>query len=153
GVKGLLFESEVLLYSVNTLASFAMSAAQRVLHNSSEGLQKAENAKIHAIIDARRKHFYHQLFDFKNDKLSALEPIKVRRIESFEKLIQSGDIIIGTGLERIDETVRGKTNLLDKKYITAQSLISIYKLGRKDFMSKIEPEKFTPEYYTSTQVS
>ncbi len=139
GVKGLLFGSDNSLFGVNTLASFAMGAAENF----------PDTIKIHSVIDARRKHFYHQLFEIKNGQLETFEPIKVREIDEFKKMVQPNDVIIGTGLERIDEAVRQKVRLLDETGISAQSLIQLYQAEDNDsFYREVAPAEFAPEYYS-----
>ncbi len=147
GVKGLLFGGNVPLFGVNTLASFAMAAARAV---SNVSLETSEAPKIHSIIDARRKHLYHQSFRIKTGQLSAVEPIKVREIDEFEKMVQPHEVIIGTGLERIDESISQKVQLLDETTISAQSLIQLFEEDHTDsFYQKADPAAFSPEYYST----
>ncbi|WP_440999554.1 tRNA (adenosine(37)-N6)-threonylcarbamoyltransferase complex dimerization subunit type 1 TsaB [Fodinibius sp. SL11] len=142
-VKGLLFQTEVPLYGINTLASFAMQAHQ-----------KYPNAQtIHSIIDARRVHVYHQQFLFQEGALKTDDEVEVLPIEAFEKMLQSGNVVIGTGLDRISEDALHKTQTLDQSVITAKSLIALYQSGVDDFYQKEDPEAFEPKYYTSNQVN
>ncbi|HLR32455.1 MAG TPA: tRNA (adenosine(37)-N6)-threonylcarbamoyltransferase complex dimerization subunit type 1 TsaB [Fodinibius sp.] len=142
--KGLLFQTEVPLYGVNTLASFAGSA---VSHHP-------EAQTIHSIIDARRVHIYHQQFTIDADgALSSNDTVEVIPIEAFETMVHSGDTIIGTGLERIDEAVLDKTATFGKESITAASLIKLYKSLPSAFVEEVNPEFFDPNYYSSNQVS
>ena len=144
-VKGLLFQTEVPLFGANTLASFAMQAMRE--HPAAES--------IHSIIDARRKHVYHQQFiatPLKSDDEVSATPIK-----EVEQKVQRYDVIIGTGLERLDEEVRKKAITYGPEAITAKSLIylyqgGLYKDGLKAFYQKDNPESFEPQYYTSNQV-
>ena len=144
-VKGLLFQTEVPLFGANTLASFAMQAMRE--HPAAES--------IHSIIDARRKHVYHQQFiatPLKSDDEVSATPIK-----EVEQKVQRYDVIIGTGLERLDEEVRKKAITYGPEAITAKSLIylyqgGLYKDGLKAFYQKDNPESFEPRYYTSNQV-
>lgn len=141
-VKGLLFQSGVVLYGVNTLASFAMQAVE-------EG---ASVKAIHSIIDARRKHVYHQQFVY-DDSLIAQSQVEVIPITKFEAMVEEGDVIIGTGLDRIEEGVKEKSASFGKEFITAKSLITLFQTGKTDFVNETEPEKFEPKYYTSNQVN
>jgi tRNA threonylcarbamoyl adenosine modification protein YeaZ len=141
-VKGLLFQAEVPLYGINTLASFATGAMESSI--------SAET--IHSVIDARRVHLYHQKFTVSEDKLRTDDDVEVIPIKALEAMVRRGDIIIGTGLDRIDKTVRGKAQTLGTGKITAKSLISIYKKDQTDFVKKVDPESFEPKYYTSSQV-
>lgn len=141
-VKGLLFQHAVPLVGVNTLASFAMQAHQ----------QLPETKTIHSIIDARRVHVYHQQFRFKDDVLKTDDEVEVLPIKAFENMLQSGDVVIGTGLNRISEEMLEKAQTLDKSAITAKSLIALYQAGLDDFYQEEDPESFEPKYYTSNQV-
>lgn len=141
-VKGLLFQSRVSLYGINSLASFAIQAVKE------SSLPKT----VHSIIDARRKHMYHQQFFYEN-KFVAQSEVEVLPIKSFETMVKKDDIIIGTGLDRIEKKVRGKAGTFGKEFITAKSLISLFQTGENNFMNEVDPEKFEPKYYTSNQIS
>ncbi|MEL7832445.1 tRNA (adenosine(37)-N6)-threonylcarbamoyltransferase complex dimerization subunit type 1 TsaB [Fodinibius sp. Rm-B-1B1-1] len=141
-VKGLLFQHSVPLIGMNTLASFAMQARQQY--------PKAQT--IHSIIDARRVHVYHQQFRFQGDVLTTDDEVEVLPIKAFEKMLQSGDVVIGTGLNRISEDALSKAQTFNKSAITAESLIALYQAGLDNFYQEEDPESFEPKYYTSNQV-
>lgn len=141
-VKGLLFQSEVPLYGINTLASFAR-----------QGMQKKPSVQtIHSIIDARRVHVYHQQFTTDGDRLSAEDEVEVIPIKALEAMVREGDMIIGTGLDRVGDEILKNAVTLGTEAITAKSLISLYKGGFENFISLTDPESFDPKYYTSNQV-
>lgn len=145
-IKGLLFETDVPLYGMNTLASFAMQALREY--------PAAE--RIHSIINARRVHVYHQ--QFTATPLKSDDEISITPIEEMEILVERYDVIIGTGLERLSEEVRKKATTYGTEAITAKSLIylyqgGLYKDGLRAFYEKLDPESFEPKYYTSNQVS
>lgn len=142
-VKGLLFQQQVPLIGVNTLASFAMGAHEKY--------PKAKT--IHSIIDARRVHVYHQQFHFQDDVLRTDDEVEVLPIKAFENMLQSDDVVIGTGLDRISEEMLEKARTLDKSAITAKSLIALYQVGFDNFYREEDPESFEPKYYTSNQVN
>jgi tRNA threonylcarbamoyl adenosine modification protein YeaZ len=141
-IKGLLFQTEVPLYGINTLVSFATAAMEE--HTSAK--------TVHSIIDARRVHVYHQKFTVSDGQLETDDEVEVIPIKALEAMVRRGDTIIGTGLDRIDKTVRKKTYTFGVSEITAKSLISVYKNGQTHFVRKVNPELFEPEYYTSNQV-
>src|SRR5699024_5881828 len=89
-VKGLLFQSRVPLYGVNTLRSFARAA-----YSSNNGLPR-----IHAVIDARRKHLYHQLYQGEEGRLKPEEEVLVRPLEQVADMLRKGDGLVGTGIKR-----------------------------------------------------
>lgn len=145
-VKGLLFQADVPLYGINTLASFAMQAMRE--HPAAE--------RIHSIINARRVHVYHQ--HFTASPLQSDDEVSITPIEELEEQVQRYDVIIGTGLERLNEEVREKAITYGTEAIMAKSLIylyqgGLYKDGLRGFYEKIDPESFEPKYYTSNQVS
>ncbi len=142
-VKGLLFGTDVPLYGINTLASFAMGAHDEY--------PKAE--RIHSIIDARRVHVYHQQFKINDDELTSEDEVEVIPIEAFEKMVRSGDAIIGTGLKRIDQSVLKNVRTFGADEISATSLIMLYRAVFSDFYQQEDPESFEPKYYTSNQVN
>ena len=143
-VKGLLFQSNLPLYGVNTLASFAQSVVDQV----------PESGSIHSIIDARRVHFYHQQFKVENGRLSAVSEVKVIPIKEFETKVRANDAIVGTGADRIDEKTKSNVCLYGQDCITGRSLIRLFKEDdRKTFVHSVSSEVFEPRYYTSSQVS
>lgn len=141
-VKGFLFQTDVPLYEINTLASFAKQAIEK----------DSSTTTVHSIIDARRVHVYHQKFAVNNGQLKADDEVEVIPIEAFEAMVRKDDIVIGTGLDRIDEEVRRKTQTLGVEEITARSLIALYESKQTNFLNQIDPEAFEPKYYTSNQV-
>ena len=142
-VKGLLFQSQVPLFGANTLASFAM-----------QGLHEEPSATtIHSIIDARRVHVYHQKFSVSDGQLHTDDEVEVIPIKAFESMVHTDDIIIGTGLPRIDEGTCQKAQTYGPESLSALSLIYLYQTGNSDFINKVDPESFEPKYYTSNQVS
>ncbi|MDZ7658471.1 tRNA (adenosine(37)-N6)-threonylcarbamoyltransferase complex dimerization subunit type 1 TsaB [Fodinibius sp.] len=142
-VKGLLFQTEVPLMGINTLASFAMQATR----------ENPKVNRIHSIIDARRVHVYHQQFVFADGNLSTEDEVEVIPIKAFEKMLRKDDVVIGTGLDRIDQQVLSKTGTFGIDLITARSLISLYQAGFSDFYKQDNPELFEPKYYASNQVN
>ncbi|SHG02450.1 tRNA threonylcarbamoyladenosine biosynthesis protein TsaB [Fodinibius roseus] len=142
-VKGLLFQTEVPLYGVNTLASFAVGSVD----------DASPAGTIHAIIDARRVHVYHQQFHVSGTALAAGSEVEVLPIDRFESMVASGDLITGTGLNRISEDIKAKTVTRGPGAITARSLVKLYRHGYEAFFHPASPPAFEPKYYTSNQVN
>lgn len=142
-VKGLLFQTGVPLYGINTLASFAVGVAD----------DASPAGTIHAIIDARRVHVYHQQFRVSKGALRAGSEVEVLPIDAFESMVASGDLITGTGLDRISEDIKAKTRIRGPDAITAKSLVKLYRLGLDAFFHRASPPSFEPKYYTSNQVN
>lgn len=141
GVKGLLFGSDVPLYSVSTLTSLAVSAHQ----------QRPSASTIHAILDARRVHLYHQTFSLSNNGLNPVNEVDLRRIKEVEPMIEPDDVIIGTGLERLRDATREKAHCYDHEHISAQSLIDLYHRRSDEFIQEVSPADFDPNYFTTGQ--
>lgn len=142
-VKGLLFQTDVPLFAVNTLASFAMQALE----------ENPSAETIHGIIDARRVHVYHQQFSFDDGKLTAKDEVEVIPIKAFETMVGKGDLIVGTGLKRLSKYIREKAVIFGTEIISAKSLIRLYEEGITNFYHEVAPEAFEPKYYTSSQVN
>lgn len=142
-VKGLLFDTEVKLLTVNTLAGFAMAAIEA----------KPKLETIHSIIDARRVHVYHQQFENHSGKLERASSVEVIPIEEFEKKVKKGDAVVGTGLKRINQEKLAKAEVFDHSYISARFLLSLLEKDSGDqFVKEADPRQFEPKYYTSNQV-
>lgn len=142
-VKGLLFDTDKKLFAANTLAGFAESV-----------INVDENSlKIHSIIDARRVHVYHQPFEYKSGKLSSTDSVKVIPIDQFEKMLEDGDAVVGTGLSRLDQDLLKGMKVYNHSYITARSLLNLLQRDTDNsFVKEADPRKFEPRYYTSNQV-
>lgn len=149
-VKGLVFgrEKTVKVYQMHTLPVFAMKTAENYQHG-----------KIHAVMNARRKHLFHQSFTFNSSGVlvSDQEKAEILRITEVEEMVAADDIMTGTGLERLDETIRSITTLdpieedstaaLMKKLLENQ--LNIFEIAEESpFIEKVEPETFEPYYYS-----
>lgn len=141
-VKGLLFQAEVPLYGINTLASFAVQALDL----------NASAQTIHSIINARREHLYHQRFSVNEGSIRSDDEVEVIPIKALESIVCKDDIIIGTGLNRIVKKVREKAITFGAEHITAKSLIKLYQRKLSGFLEQVDPEDFEPKYCTSNQV-
>lgn len=145
-VKGLLFQKDVPLLAANTLASYAAAALT----------EYPEVNTVHSIIDARRVHLYHQSFIFQAGKIEPRDSIEVIPIKKFEKMIDHGDVIIGTGLGRVSSGILDKCTVMDSNYITARSLFSLSDMEDSDLsglVRAVEVSGFEPRYHTSGQVN
>lgn len=142
-VKGLLFNSRVPLYAVNTLAGFARAACD----------PEMDSCRVHAVIDARRVHLYHQLFEWDGTRISAKKERTILPIDKVNPIIREGDWVIGTGTDRLDLSQTHSVHTLDYTKISAVSLLHLFR--EKDsgrFLRKTAPEAFDPVYLGSGQV-
>ncbi|HCD53406.1 MAG TPA: tRNA (adenosine(37)-N6)-threonylcarbamoyltransferase complex dimerization subunit type 1 TsaB [Balneolaceae bacterium] len=144
-IKGLLFQQNIPLFACNTLAGFA----------SSESISPETTGTIHSIIDARRTHVYHQSF-IKNDvgDPEAKTNATVMEIKDFEAMIKDGDVVIGTGLHRLNKELLSTVTVMDDAAISAGNLIKLYQQSTAvQFCKRTEVEALDPEYITSNQVN
>jgi tRNA threonylcarbamoyl adenosine modification protein YeaZ len=92
-VKGLMFGRTLPLYAVNTLAALAKGAAI-------DG-----DCVVHAVIDARRTHLYHQEFRVVDGVLIAVGVPSAKELAEINALVQPGAVVAGTGWNRLDPAV------------------------------------------------
>ncbi len=141
-IKGLLFRQEVPFYTLPTLFSFAVPFID------------SGSVVIHAVIDARRQHLYYQRVEKDSDDALHLSKPAVCEIAGLEKEINKGDVIIGTGWDRMNPAVTGGTASHGTEAISARNLIQGWNhpLVRPHFI-KTNVETFEPEYLTMSQVN
>lgn len=151
GVKGLLYEAATPLYAVNTLA--AMSWGVNDSYRSA--------LTIHATIDARRKHLYHQMFKGGEKGFYPLTSAGIKTLDEVRELVQAGHAIVGTGWHRLDETSLDAIDVFGADKISARNLIEMYEVPdmrqpihneqqNKSFqlIKQVEPADFDPRYIT-----
>lgn len=137
-VKGLLFGLDVPVYAGNTLAGFA---------------QQAGEGRIHAVINARRKHLYHQLFENK-DELKAITEPQILELQNIEERILAGDKLIGTGMERLSDEVQARAEILEASKITSKGLLNLFNSKvSPHFFSQTNAEELESNYLSSSQVN
>lgn len=137
-VKGMLFGLKVDIYAGNTLAGFA---------------QSANEGTVHAVINARRKHLYHQQFE-KGDRLTPTTNSELLELVEINELLKEGEQMIGTGVDRLDEEKRGKLTILGETNISATNLIQLFNSQSKDeFFQKTTAEELESNYLSSSQVN
>lgn len=143
-MKGFAFGNDIPVYGINTLAFFAESARLAV----------KDGKRVHAVIDARRSHLYHQLFSL-HDVIKPETEVDIREIGSMESVMNEGDLIIGTGIKRMPDVLLNRLRMLDTQNIKAEALISLFDRfidSEEDrvlhsVIKKVAPEQFEPYYY------
>ncbi|PWN06074.1 tRNA (adenosine(37)-N6)-threonylcarbamoyltransferase complex dimerization subunit type 1 TsaB [Rhodohalobacter mucosus] len=141
-VKGLLFGTKISLYLFPTLLSYAV----RALPDDGNASQT-----IHAVINARRNHLYIQKAGADLEKIG--KPA-VSELEQIKKELNEGDILIGTGWDRLNLEPNDKIGTIGTEGISATSLIKAFGNDRlKDYFEKAEPKSFEPHYLTLSQVN
>lgn len=141
-IKGLLFQQDVPLYTLPTLLSFSIPF-----------LEKNPPA-IHAVIDARRQHLYHQKVKRSLDEGIEVSEAKVVEIEKLQKQIKKGDVVVGTGWDRLEVESRAEINWFGTEAISAKNLVLGWNHPElKKYFKKADVESFEPEYLTLSQVN
>ncbi len=139
-IKGLLFKTHVPLYAVGTLAGFSAAANKP--------------GRIHAILDARRTHLYHQLFLNEENRWLSKTDAVVKEIQDFEKEVDPEDSIIGTGLNRLGKETLKKAEVFGPDYISAKNLLVLFNSKSRDsFFEKTPVEELDPVYLSNHQVN
>jgi tRNA threonylcarbamoyl adenosine modification protein YeaZ len=142
-VKGLLFGTDIPLIGVQTLAFFAFAAFSI----------QPDLTRFHAIIDARRTHLYHQIFEKKSNKITAVNEMEIRELSEIESLLQSGDSVGGTGSNRLNlQALNFPVHVFEEEdLIRAEFLAQISDSSFESdvFISRLNPAFFEPNYYTS----
>jgi tRNA threonylcarbamoyladenosine biosynthesis protein TsaB len=150
GVKGLLFEREVPLFAVNTLASFARTVS--AMDDFDQG------SLIHSVIDARRSHLYHAAFHFNEESgLTVETEVADRHLETVSEWVKDHAVMVGTGISRLDNLEPG-VRTFGKDQINAHAMIQLYtEAERYNYVDSVIQEvdlvDFDPRYYTSNQVA
>lgn len=141
-IKGFLFQREVPLYLFPTLLSFAVSLADK---NPKE---------IHSVIDARRKHLYHQKITVKSGgKLHIGEP-GAEELHEIEDELTEKSYIVGTGWNRMNTERVKQENKFGTEIISAKNLIDAwYNPQLKSWFKKEDPALFEPNYLTLSQIN
>ncbi|MBO6587022.1 MAG: tRNA (adenosine(37)-N6)-threonylcarbamoyltransferase complex dimerization subunit type 1 TsaB [Gracilimonas sp.] len=137
-VKGMLFGLNVDVYAGNTLAGFAQSAGE---------------GTVHAVINARRKHLYHQKFEV-GGKLTASSGSEILELTEIEPMLNSGEKIIGTGIGRLHKDKLEGLEVLETTNISANALIALFNSSSgKQFFKKTTAEELESNYLSSSQVN
>lgn len=141
-IKGLLFQQDVPLYTLPTLLSFAIPFL-------------AENPPaIHAVIDARRQHLYYQKIKKTLGGGIEISEAKIVEIEKLQDQIKKGDVIVGTGWDRLEVENRGEMTWYGTEAISAKNLVLGWNHPElKKHFKQVDVESFEPEYLTLSQVN
>ncbi len=142
-VKGLLFQQELPLYSLQSLHCIAAGAAA----------SKRPYKTIHAVIDARRNHLYHQKFSVVNNiPVPEGEPA-VKEIEEIDQSVEKGDLIAGTGIERLNVYSEPDIYCLHEAVVSANNLALMYQNeDSRKYLKREDPVTFEPFYLTMNQI-
>ncbi len=143
-LKGILFGREVPFYTYPTLISFAAGV----------GSVNKNAARIFSVIDARRNHLYVQQVDRDSSGFSANGEPSVKTLEEISESLQHGDILAGTGWERLSLPDKKQIETYGSNIISAKNLILAWKDDSlKKYFKKEDPAAFEPNYLNMAQVN
>ena len=142
-VKGLLFQQDVPLYSLQSLHCIAAGAAA----------SKKPHKIIHAVIDARRNHLYYQKFSVVNNiPVPQCEPA-LKEIEEIDQNVEKGDLIAGTGIDRLNCYSDTGIFCLHDSVVSANNLAMMYQDEESGkYFEREDPVSFEPFYLTMNQI-
>lgn len=141
-LKGLLFQRDVPLYTLPTLLGFAVPYLG------------SAPAQVHAVIDARREHLYHQKAEILTGGELTVTEARVRKLSDLEDEIEEHHMVVGTGWSRLGTGVRKGENWAGSEAISANSLILGWHSPLiRPYFKKEDPESFEPNYLTMSQVN
>ena len=141
-IKGLLFGQNVPLFTLSSLVSFSAAKIGQ------PGLT------VHAVIDARRQHLYHQKIELAGSgELTISEPV-VKELSDLEAEIKPGESIIGTGWDRLQLENPDKVEKAGTEAISANTLIHAWNNSAyKALFTEQNVESFEPDYLTMAQIN
>lgn len=135
-VKGLLFGKDRPFWTMGTLEGFAVGAIPAI----------EESGKIHAVLDARREHLYHQTLTVEKGELF-FGKASIRRIIEMEQELSEGDHLIGTGMERLSVYGQDAYTFHSPEKISAVNLLRAWEDSRFRTRFRAEdPVQFEPDY-------
>jgi tRNA threonylcarbamoyladenosine biosynthesis protein TsaB len=114
-VKGLMFGRTMPLFAVNTMAALARGATLN------------SDCFVHAVIDARRIHLYHQEFHMEGGLLRPVGVPSAKELSDINATIQPGSIVVGTGWSRLDPTVLVGVTTVGMESVSAKNIDILYR--------------------------
>ena len=141
-IKGLLFGKNIPLFTYPTLISFAGTQ-----------LQLNSHCTVHSVIDARRNHLYYQQVEKSGEYLDISDPAVIE-LEEIAPKISKGDIVIGTGWNRLEVSERESIRWIGLEGISAVNLVHSWNYeALKAYYKGEEVENFEPEYLSMSQIN
>lgn len=128
-VKGLLFETDVPVYATDTLLGMRLLAEER-----------HPGRRVHAVIDARRTHLYHH---------SAEHASRLADIAEVAAGLRPGDLIVGTGWERITKDVLRGISQGGTESVSALGGLKVFDAGLAD---RTHADAVETLYFSATPV-
>lgn len=140
-LKGLLFKKEVPLFLFPTLLAFMAGQADLA----------GNEVQLHAAIDARRNHLYYQRMKANCTDVSDAQIVDLDQVPD---MLKDGDIVIGTGWDRLENLRSVKVRKIGTEGISATALIRAGNHPElKKYFEKADVETFEPNYLTMSQIN
>lgn len=103
--------------------------------------------RVHAMIDARRQHAYHQVLSVSRNGISALSTAQIQPLTTIESMLEEGDYLVGTGLHRLDVQKTTHVHKLAEESIDAAGLLRLFTIDNKrEFIQPADIRSFEPDY-------
>ncbi|MCC5942383.1 MAG: tRNA (adenosine(37)-N6)-threonylcarbamoyltransferase complex dimerization subunit type 1 TsaB [Balneolaceae bacterium] len=140
-IKGLLFGQSIPLFTLSSLVSFSVPYLE-------------QHKPIHAVIDARREHLYHQKIELlSSGDLQITSPV-VKELSTLRSDLNRDEIIVGTGWERLQLASEDDYKMVGTEGVSAKNLIMAWNNTiTKPLFKQQDVETFEPEYLTMAQVN
>lgn len=139
-LKGLLFRKNVSLKVFPTLISFAAGS-----------VESPPGSSIHAVIDARRNHLYHQRV---SAECTTVTDPEIVELDELAGRIGKGEIVVGTGWERLEIDDREKIRWIGREGISAVGLIRSWNHPiLKKYFRNADVADFEPDYLSMSQIN
>lgn len=142
-VKGMLFSAEIPLFAANTLAALSVPGLSY--------LSDKKPVRLHAVLNARRTHLYHQAFVREHSGVlrSVCEPA-IRSLELIATLLEPHDIISGTAIERLPAELLEKHQIMQIRDSDALRADSLFEMLTNplyaDMVKQVDPKAYEPLY-------
>lgn len=144
-VKGLLMPAPHVRFHVAGSLPMIAIGAWRQCDPSLAG----DSVRVHAFIDARREHLYSWCGEFrgKTGEFTEILPPSVRPLAELEGFVRPGDVISGTGWQRLSMAQANARAATGEEAIGAGTLIHAFSepVWHKVFR-RWDPSDFTPDY-------
>ncbi len=141
-IKGLLFQRNVPLFTLPTLIAFSVPLLDNI------------STRVHSVIDARREHLYHQKIESDSSKKITITKPAVKKITRLEEEIIRGDVVVGTGWNRINVEFKDDVTWLGSEAISAKNLILGWNRPEiKELFEQKNPVEFEPDYLSMSQIN
>lgn len=143
-VRGLIYDTEIPVLSCNTLAGIATNVFEKY----------PDSERAHTVIDARRQHLYYQSFLHSEGFPEPGDKVEIMPLDQFKDLIGPEDVIAGTGIERLPESLVSSIKVCSTECISAEGIIALVhhwiKRGqpKTELIEKVPIGRYRPDYYS-----